>query len=49
MEFDFLEPIDTEILELVQGVDFSTVGGVRWFSYKDQFHLNKINIAVMGF
>jgi arginase family enzyme len=49
MEFDFLEPIDTEILELVQGLTSQQLGSKVVFHTKDQFpDLNKINIAVIG-
>ncbi|TDE06249.1 formimidoylglutamase [Flavobacterium hiemivividum] len=49
MEFDFLKPIDTEILELVQGLTSQQLGSKIVFHTKDQFpDLNKINIAVIG-
>lgn len=49
MEFDFLEPVDTEILELVQGLTSQQLGSKVVFHTKDQFpDLNKINIAVIG-
>jgi arginase family enzyme len=49
MEFDFLEPIDTEILEMVQGLTSQQLGSKIVFHTKDQFpDLNKINIAVIG-
>lgn len=49
MEFDFLEPIDTEILEIVQGLTSQQLGSKIVFHTKDQFpDLNKVNIAVIG-
>ncbi|NGY36128.1 formimidoylglutamase [Flavobacterium sp. XN-5] len=49
MEFDFLKPNDTEILELVQGLTSQQLGSKIVFHTKDQFpDLNKINIAVIG-
>ena len=49
MEFDFLEPIDSEILELVQGLTSQQLGSKVVFHTKDQFpDLNKIYIAVIG-
>ncbi|CAM2789400.1 formimidoylglutamase [Flavobacterium frigoris] len=49
MEFDFLEPVDTEILELVQGLTSQQLGSKVVFHTKNQFpDLNKINIAVIG-
>lgn len=49
MEFDFLEPIDTEILEMLQGLTSQQLGSKIVFHTKDQFpDLNKINIAVIG-
>ena len=49
MEFDFLEPVDTEILELVQGLTSQQLGSKVVFHTKNQFpDLNRINIAVIG-
>jgi arginase family enzyme len=49
MEFDFLEPINSEILELVQGLTSQQLGSKIVFHTKDQFpDLDKINIAVIG-
>ncbi|SDZ95441.1 Arginase family enzyme [Flavobacterium gillisiae] len=49
MEFDFLEAVDTEILELIQGLTSQQLGSKVVFHTKDQFpDLNKINIAVIG-
>jgi arginase family enzyme len=49
MEFDFLEPIDNEILDLVQGLTSQQLGSKMVFHTKDQFpNLDKINIAVIG-
>ncbi|MEZ7504737.1 formimidoylglutamase [Flavobacterium sp. Arc2] len=49
MEFDFLEAVDNEILELVQGLTSQQLGSKVVFHTKDQLpDLNKINIAVIG-
>jgi arginase family enzyme len=49
MAFDFLEPIDTEIVELIQGLTSQQLGSKIVFHTKDQFpDLNKINIAIVG-
>jgi hypothetical protein len=43
MEFDFLEPINTETLELFT-VDFSAVGGKVVFIRKSNFSLRLISV-----
>ena len=49
MEFDFLEPIDTETFELIQGLTSQQLGSKVVFHTRDQFpDLNKVNIAVIG-
>jgi arginase family enzyme len=49
MEFDFLVPIDTEALELIQGLTSQQLGRKVVFHTKEQFpDLDKINIAVIG-
>jgi arginase family enzyme len=49
MEFDFLEPIDNEILELIQGFTSQQLGSKIVFHTKEQFpDLNKINVAIIG-
>jgi arginase family enzyme len=49
MEFDFLEPIDTETFELIQGLTSQQLGSKVVFHTQDQFpDLNKVNIAVIG-
>jgi arginase family enzyme len=49
MAFDFLEPIDTEIVELIQGLTSQQLGSKIVFHTKDQFpDLNKVNIAIVG-
>jgi arginase family enzyme len=49
MIFDFLEPIDTETLELINGLTSQQLGSKIVFHTKDQFpELSKINIAIVG-
>ena len=49
MEFDFLEPIDAETFELIQGLTSQQLGSKVVFHTRDQFpDLNKVNIAVIG-
>lgn len=49
MTFDFLEPIDTETLELINGLTSQQLGSKIVFHTKDQFpELSKINIAIVG-
>jgi arginase family enzyme len=49
MEFDFLVPIDTEALELIQALTSQQLGRKVVFHTKEQFpDLDKINIAVIG-
>jgi hypothetical protein len=49
MEFDFLEPINTETLELIHGLTSQQLGA-KLFSYERAISdLDKINIAVIEF
>ena len=49
MEFDFLEPINNEILDLIKGFSSQQLGSKIVFHTNDQFpDLNKINIAIIG-
>ncbi len=49
MEFDFLEPVDSEICELVKGFTSQQLGSKVVFHTKQEFpNLKKINIAVIG-
>ncbi|WP_016989277.1 formimidoylglutamase [Flavobacterium sp. ACAM 123] len=49
MEFDFLEPIDNEILDLIQGMTSQQLGSKIVLHTTEQFpDLEKINIAIIG-
>ncbi len=49
MEFDFLRPIDSEILETIKGFSSQQLGSKVVFHTADEFpDLNKINIAIIG-
>ena len=49
MEFDFLEPVDHGILNLIEGLTSQQLGSKVVFHTKEQFpDLNKINIAFIG-
>ena len=49
MEFDFLKPLDNEILQLVKGFSSQQLGSKVVFHTADSFpDLNKIKIAVLG-
>jgi hypothetical protein len=45
MEFDFLEPINTETLELIHGLTFSSWGAKLFFIQRAISDLDKINIS----
>ena len=49
MEFDFLQPVDSEILQFVEGLTSQHLGSKVVFHTKEQFpDLNKIKIAIIG-
>ncbi|MFE3846646.1 formimidoylglutamase [Flavobacterium sp. LB3P45] len=49
MEFDFLKPVDNEILDYISGLTSQQLGSKIVLHTKDQFpDLNKIKIAVIG-
>lgn len=49
MEFDFLKPIDSDVLDKIKKLSSQQLGSKIVFHTKDQFpDLNKINIAVIG-
>ena len=49
MEFDFLKPLDNEILQLINGFSSQQLGSKVVFHTADSFpDLNKIKIAVLG-
>ena len=49
MEFDFLKPVDNEILEFIKGFSSQQLGSkVVFHSEKDFPDLNKIKIAIIG-
>jgi arginase family enzyme len=49
MEFDFLKPLDNEILQLIKGFSSQQLGSKVVFHTADSFpDLNKIKIAVLG-
>jgi arginase family enzyme len=49
MEFDFLKPIDNEILELINSFSSQELGSKIVFHTKEQFpDLNQIKIAIIG-
>ncbi|RTY80595.1 arginase [Flavobacterium sp. LS1P28] len=49
MEFDFLKPVDDEILEYINGLTSQQLGGKIVLHTQEQFpDLNKIKIAVLG-
>lgn len=49
MEFDFLKPVDNEILEYISGLTSQQLGSKIVLHTKDQFpDLNKIKISVIG-
>jgi hypothetical protein len=48
MEFDFLEPINTETLELIHGLTSQQLGSKVVFHERAISDLDKINIAVIG-
>jgi arginase family enzyme len=49
MEFDFLKPLDNEILELIKGFSSQQLGSkVVFHTEKDFPDLNKIKIAIIG-
>ncbi len=49
MEFDFLKPVDNEILDYISGLTSQQLGSKIVLHTKEQFpDLNKIKIAVIG-
>jgi hypothetical protein len=49
MEFDFLKPINEEVLELINGLNSQHLGSKIVLHTSEQFpDINKIKIAIIG-